>query len=349
MRLKNGLLLGTLIAVLVSTGFFAGSNVSAKKPMLINAAGATFPYPLYSKWLHEYRNVDSDVTINYQSIGSGGGIRQLLDGTIDFGASDAPMKQNERDRAKMPVLHIPTVLGAVSVSYHVPGAGNYLKLEADVLADIFLGKITKWNDPRIATVNTEHALPNLSILVAYRSDGSGTTAIFTDYLAKISTEWKDQVGAGKAVKWPTGLGGKGNEGVAGLIKQTPGAIGYIELAYAKNNGLNVASIQNKSGEFIPPSIDGVSAAANDVFSRTPVKLDVSITDSTAKGAYPISGFTYLLIYEQLNGLKGQKIINFLKWAVGPGQEFAAALSYAPLPSKLIKTVNEKIGEIKLVE
>lgn len=322
-------------------------SLSASAAELINGAGATFPYPLYSKWFSEYQKVDPQTQINYQSIGSGGGIRQFLEKTVDFGATDSPMTDEQLAKATVPVLHIPTVLGAVVLTYNVPGITQTLTLSGDVVADIYLGKITKWNDPRIAQLNAGVALPETDILVVRRSDGSGTTGIFTDYLSKVSVEWKSKVGTGTAVNWPVGLGGKGNEGVSGLIKQTPGSLGYVELIYATNNKLAYASLKNKAGAVVEPSAKSVSAAAAGALKTMPTDFRVSITNAEGKGAYPISGFTYLLVYKEMPRDKGQKIVRFLKWALKDGTKFVEPLHYAPLPKELVRKVEAKIGEITL--
>lgn len=313
---------------------------------LINGAGATFPYPIYSKWFSDYQKVDKDVQFNYQSIGSGGGIRQFAEAkTVDFGASDAPMTEEQLKKAAQPIVHVPTVLGAVVITYHLPGAEKGMKLTADVVADIFLGKITKWNDERIAKQNPGAKLAG-DILVVHRSDGSGTTNIFTDYLSKASAAWKEKVGTGTAVNWPTGLGGKGNEGVAGLVKQTPGTIGYVELIYAENNKLPYAALQNKAGQFVLPSLESVSAAAEGV--KIPDDFRVSIVNGEGKAAYPISGFTYLLVWKTMpDATKGSKLVQFLKWAVADGQKQAASLNYAPLPKALVKRVEAAIAGIEV--
>jgi len=319
----------------------------AADSMLINGAGATFPYPLYSKWFSEYRKVDPSVEINYQSIGSGGGIRQLLDKTIDFGASDAPMTDDQLAKATVPVLHIPTVLGAVVLTYNIPDLQKALNLTPEIITEIFLGRITTWSDAKIAAANPGVTLPkDMVVMVAHRSDGSGTSAIFTDYLAKVSPDWKTKVGAGTSVKWPTGLGGKGNEGVTGLIKQTPGAIGYVELIYAKSNNLPVAAIKNRAGQFVTPTLESVTSAAAGVMKSMPADFRVSITDAEGKATYPISGFTYLLVYQKMDAQKGPKLIRFLNWAIKDGQKMAEPLSYAPLPKALIAKVEAKIKEIK---
>lgn len=314
---------------------------------MITGAGATFPYPLYSKWFSDYHAVHPELQFNYQSIGSGGGIRQLLDKTVDFGASDAPMTDEQLAKSAVPILHIPTVLGAVVVTFNLPGLKSDLHLTPSLVADIFLGKISKWNDPALAKANPKATLPATDIVVVHRSDGSGTTAIFSDYLTKVSEEWKTKVGSGTALKWPTGLGGKGNEGVSGLLKQTEGSIGYIELIYAETNKLAMAKIQNAAGQFVTATTASVTAAAQGALKAMPADFRVSITNAPGKSAYPISGFTYLLVYQRQDRVKGQKVVDFLKWAVGPGQTKIAPLTYAPLPKDLVSQVNKKIATIQL--
>jgi len=313
----------------------------------LTGAGATFPYPIYSKWFSDYA-AKTGVKINYQSIGSGGGIRQLTEGTVDFGASDAPMSDAEIAKLRSPVMHIPTVLGAVVLTYNLPAVTQPLKLSGDVVADIFLGKITKWNDTRIASLNSGAKLPASDILVVHRSDGSGTTYIFSDYLSAVSESWAKAPGKGKELQWPVGLGGKGNEGVAGQVKQTPGAIGYVELAYAKQNGLPYASLRNASGDYVAPSIESVTAAA--AAAKLPPTTDyrVSIVNAASPGAYPIASFTYLLVYrEQADGTKGRKIVEFLRWALRDGEGSAASLDYAPLPSALQSQLLTRVDSIKV--
>jgi phosphate transport system substrate-binding protein len=316
-----------------------GGVAVAAESLLINGAGATFPFPLYSKWFNEYNKLHPDLKFNYQSIGSGGGIKQITEGTVDFGASDAPMTEEELSKAP-DIVHIPTVLGSVVIIHNVPGLSK-LKLSADTLSAVYMGKITKWNDPALAKENPGTKLPDQAILVAHRSDGSGTTAIFTDYLAKVSPEWQKTVGAGKSVKWPVGIGGKGNEGVTGVVKQTPGAIGYVELAYANQNHLEPAALKNKSGTYVMPSIASTSEAAADVV--IPDDFRVSVTDPSGKGAYPIAGFTYLLVRkDQKDAAKGNALIQFLWWASHDGQRFAAPLDYAPLPNPVVKKVEKTV-------
>jgi phosphate transport system substrate-binding protein len=316
----------------------------------LTGAGATFPYPLYSKWFHEYAT-KTGVKINYQSIGSGGGIRQLSEQTVDFGATDAPMSEAELAKAKGgPILHIPTVLGAVVVTYNVPELTRPLRLDGPTLADLFLGKITQWNDARIAALNPGVTLPASDILVVHRSDGSGTSYVFTDYLSRVSPAWATKPGRGKEVQWPVGLGGKGNEGVAGQVKQLPGAIGYVELAYAKQNKLSYADIRNARGEFVSPTIAAVTAAAAGAAAKLPANTDyrVSIVDAPGKGAYPISSFTWLLVYRnQPDAAKGRKLIDFVKWALTEGEKSAATLDYAPVPAAMAKQLIRQLGTVTL--
>lgn len=318
--------------------------VSEKEPVTLNGAGATFPYPLYSKWISEYHRQHPDVRINYQSIGSGGGIRQIVARTVDFGASDAPMKPEEAKKASGKLLHIPTTLGAVAVTYNLDSVKQPLKLDAAVLSDIYLGTIEKWSDPRLAGLNEGVTLPDEDIAVVYRSDGSGTTAVYTDYLAKVSKAFATEVGSGKSVRWPTGLGAKGNEGVTGQIKTTPGAIGYVELAYAIQNELPTAAIENQAGAFVRPTIDAITAAAAGI--DLPDSLYVSITNSPAKGAYPIAAFSYMLVYEDAkNARKGKALAEFLRWALHDGQKYAKPLHYAPLPAGVVGKVDEKLQSL----
>jgi phosphate transport system substrate-binding protein len=303
--------------------------VAAQK---VNGAGATFPYPIYSKWFSEYQKTHKDVEFNYQSIGSGGGIKQVLAQTVDFGATDAPMTDEELKSAKNPIRHIPTVLGAVTVAYNVAGLPANLNLDGVTLANIFLGTVVKWNDASIAKLNPKAKLPATDILVVRRSDGSGTTAVFTEYLAAVSADWKSKVGAGKNVNWPSGIGAKGNEGVSAMISQTDGAIGYTELAYAINAELKMASLKNAKGEFIPPSVSSITAAAS-IVTKFDGDLRMSIINAKTKGAYPISSFTYILLPESKSA-QVVAIRTFLGWALNDGQNFASALHYAPLPKKM---------------
>ncbi len=313
----------------------------------LTGAGATFPYPLYSKWFSDYAN-NTGIKINYASIGSGGGIRQLTEGTVDFGATDSPMTDDEIAKAEGPILHIPAVLGAVVLIYNVPGITQQLKLTGPVIADVFLGKIKKWNDRRIAELNAGSALPNTDILVVHRSDGSGTTFIFTDYLAAISPAWASGPSKGKEVQWPAGLGAKGNEGVTGQVKQTPGAIGYTELVYAKQNKLPFAHVQNAAGNFIEPSVETVTAAAAGAAEQLSTDTDyrLSIVNAPGAQAYPISSYTWLLVYQrQTDAVKGRKLVDFLKWALTDGQGVAGSLDYAPLPTSMAARLAERVGTI----
>ena len=316
----------------------------------LNGAGATFPYPIYSKWFSDYAT-KTGVKINYQSIGSGGGIKQLSEQTVDFGASDAPMSDTELGKAKGGlVLHFPTVLGAVVVTYNVPGLTKSLNLTGDVIADIFLGKITKWNDARIAKLNPGVKLPGADVLVVHRSDGSGTSYVFTDYLTAVSPEWAAGPGKGKEVKWPVGLGGKGNEGVAGQVKQTPGTIGYVELAYANQNRLPVAKLKNAAGQFVSPTIASITAAAAGALEKLGPNTDYRVTIVNAPGAeaYPISSFTWLLVYQrQQDSAKGKKLVDFIRWALTEGEGSAAALDYAPIPEAVSKQLLEKLASIQV--
>ena len=313
----------------------------------LTGAGATFPNPIYQKWFSEYRKAHSDVQINYQSIGSGGGIRQVSEGTVDFGASDGPMTDEQLSSAKTKILHFPTVLGSVVPAYNVPGVTEEIKFTPDVLAGIFLGKIANWNDPAIAKANPEiKNFPNTNIIVVHRSDGSGTTYIFTDYLSKVNSEWKNTVGKGTSPHWPTGLGGKGNEGVAGSIRQLPGSIGYVELIYAVQNKIPYGSVKNSSGVFMKASLESTTAAAASSKSM-PADFRVSITDAPGKDAYPISSFTWLLIPQSSkDAQKGKILADFLNWMVNDGQKMVAELSYAPLPASVAEKVKGAIKQVK---
>jgi phosphate transport system substrate-binding protein len=311
----------------------------------INGAGATFPYPMYSKWFSEYNKQKPDVRINYQSIGSGGGIQQLLAGTVDFGASDGPMTDAQLEKAKGKIIHVPAVLGAVVPAYNIPDVKQELKFTPQVLADIFLGKITNWNDKAIAAANPGVTFPNQPIVVVHRSDGSGTTYIFTDYLSKVSSEWKNNVGKGTSVKWPLGLGGKGNEGVAGVVRQMPGALGYVELIYAVQNKITYGSVKNAAGNFVKASLESTTAAA--ASAAMPADFRVSITNAPGKEAYPISSFTWLLVPEQSKDAnKGKMISEFLTWMLGPGQEMTKQLTYAPLPPPVIEKVRAAVKSVR---
>jgi phosphate transport system substrate-binding protein len=331
----------------------AGDTSNAKSNTAgvdLNGAGATFPYPIYGKWTTDYA-AKTGIKINYQSIGSGGGVRQIREQTVDFGASDAPMSDEEMASAKGgPIMHIPTVLGADVVTYNLPEVTQQLKLSGEVVADIFLGKIKKWNDPRIGTLNAGAKLPAADILVVHRSDGSGTTFIFTDYLSAVSPEWKRVVGKGKEVNWPTGIGAKGNEGVAGQVKQTPASIGYVELAYAKQNNLAHAAIRNKAGQFVTATKEGIAAAAQASAPNVPANSDyrISVVDAPGATSYPISSYTWLLVYRnQTDATKAKKLTDFLKWALTEGEQSAMALDYAPLPEALAQRLLIRIDSIKV--
>jgi phosphate transport system substrate-binding protein len=316
----------------------------------LTGAGATFPYPIYSKWFSDYA-AQKGVRINYASIGSGGGVRQLSDQTIDFGATDGPMSDAELARAKGgPILHVPTVLGADVLAYNLPGLTQPLRLTGAAIADIFLGRIVKWNDARLAAINPGVALPDQDVLVVHRSDGSGTTYIFTDYLAAVSPEWAQRVGKGKEVKWPTGLGAKGNEGVAGQVRQLPGSIGYIEMVYANQNKLAYADVQNAAGQFVRASAASTTAAAEGAMAQMGPGSDyrVSIVNAAGANAYPISSFTWLIVYQrQLDAVKGRKLVDFIRWALTEGQKSAAALDYAPLPEALASQLVERLDTIQV--
>jgi len=316
-------------------------------PMLINGAGASFPYPIYSKWFDEYAKINPDIHINYQSIGSGGGIRQASELTVDFGATDGPMNEEQMSKAKVKLLHFPTVLGAVVPTYNLPEVQSDLNFTPKALAGIFLGTITKWNDPEIAKANPDAKLPDKPIIVIHRSDGSGTTYVWVDYLSKVSSEWKEKVGVGTSVNWPVGLGGKGNEGVAGLVKQTPDSIGYVELIYAEQNKTPYGRVQNSAGQFVKASLETVTAAAAGASKAMPSDFRVSITNASGEKAYPIASFTWLLIPEKINDpKKGKAITGFLRWMLKDGQGLAPALLYAPLPKEIVAMEEKAIGQIK---
>lgn len=312
----------------------------------LNGAGATFPYPLYSKWFSEYGKIDPGVEINYQSIGSGGGVRQLLEKTIDFGASDAPMKDEQLAKAKPAIFHFPTVMGAVVLTYNLPGMTAEIRLTPELVADLFLGKIFYWNDAKIAAVNPGVSLPDVPVMIVHRSDGSGTTAVFTDYLSKVSPEWKSRVGAGTAVKWPVGLGGKGNEGVTGFIKNSPGALGFVELLYAEKNKLQVALLKNSAGNFVKPSAASITEAAAGQLKDVPKDFRMSLTNAAGPGSYPIASFTYLLLYQKFAPVKAAKLKAFLTWALTDGQKMAADMYYAPLPKALAERARAQLKEIE---
>ena len=332
------------------TASSTASSASSGGSVDLTGAGATFPYPLYSKWFSVYAG-KTGVKINYQSIGSGGGIRQLSEGTVDFGASDSPMSDEEMSKAKGgPILHIPTVLGAVVITYNVPGLTVPLNLTGKAIADIFSGRITKWSDTRVTSLNPGVKLPATDILVVHRSDGSGTSYIFTDYLTNAVPAWATSVGKGKEVKWPVGLGAKGNEGVAGQVQQTPGAIGYVELAYAKQNNLPSAAVENKAGKRVLPSVASATAAAAGAAQALPANTDyrISIVNAPGPDSYPISSFTWILVYQhQTDAAKGKKLIDFLNWALTEGEAEASSLDYAPLPSSMASSVKARLTTIDL--
>jgi len=336
------------VAVAVAT--MALSLAATDAQTILNGAGATFPYPLISKWSNEYHKIKPDIQINYQSIGSGGGIKQMIAGTVDWGASDAPLtdqQMHDADSAHGPIIHVPETLGAVVIAYNIPGVNQTLKFDGTTIADIFLGKITSWNDDRIKALNHGVNFPEQQIVVVHRADGSGTTYIFSDYLSKVSSEWKDKVGRSTSLNWPVGIGGKGNEGVSGQVSRTPGAIGYVELIYALQNNISFADIKNPAGVFVKPSISGVTAALGNAAKTLPEDLRFSITNAPGKDSYPISSATWLLIYKnQTDPAKGKAVVEFIKWAVTEGQQFSAALNYAPLPKNI---QNLDVEKLKMVQ
>jgi phosphate transport system substrate-binding protein len=340
-------LTGALLAILV-LGVVAWA---AQKALLINGAGATFPYPIYSKWFDVYHSKNPNIEFNYQSVGSGAGIKQETEGTVDFGATDGPMNDEQmkafQDKRKCAILHFPTVLGAAVPTYNVPGVTGALNFTPEALAGIFLGKITKWNDPAIAGPNKGVNLPANEIVVVHRSDGSGTTYIWTDYLSKVSDEWKSKVSRATSVNWPVGLGGKGNEGVTGLIKQTPNSIGYVELIYAAQNNIPYGAVKNSVGAFVKADLASVSAAGAAVAKEMPDDFRVSITNTPGKTAYPISSFTWLLIPAKIeDAAKRDAIKGFLKWMLAEGQSYAEALSYAKLPKEVVQKEEEAINKVQ---
>jgi phosphate transport system substrate-binding protein len=333
----------SLLAVLLTVATFA----AAAGQVLLNAAGATFPYPMYSKWFDVYHQTHPEVQINYQSIGSGGGIRQLIDKTVDFGASDGPMNDDQLKQSSVPILHFPTVLGADVPSYNLPGVTAELNFTPEALGGIFLGKITKWNDPAIASANPGVKLPSDDIVVVHRSDGSGTTYIWTDYLSKISPEWLQKVGKATSVNWPVGLGGKGNEGVAGLVEQTPDSLGYVELIYAVQNKIAYGRVKNSSGAFVKADLASVSAAAAAAAKYIPDDFRVSITNPEGKAAYPIASFTWLLIPSKFSdSTKRDAVKDFLKWMMTDGQQYCEGLSYAKLPKEVVAKEMKAIAQIQ---
>ncbi len=337
-----------LAAVVLGFGLTveAPSAAPAPSPLLLNATGATFPNPIYSKWFAEYNRAHPDIQVNYNSLGSGAGIRQLQAGTVDFGASDAPMTDQQLHDTKVPVLHFPTVLGAVVPTYNIQGVNQELNFTGEVLADIFLGKITKWNDPALTSLNKGVSLPDTDIVVIHRSDGSGTSYVWTDYLSKISPEWSSRVGRNASVNWPVGMGGKGSEGLTGLVKQQPGALGYVELTYAIQNKLPYGRVKNSAGVFQKADLPAVTAAAASEAKGIPADFRVSITDAPGKGAYPICTFTYLLIPSKIDdAAKKDAIKGFLHWMLTDGQNDVEALDYAKLPKELVARELKAIAQI----
>ncbi len=325
-----------------------GSSTTDAPPVQVNGAGATFPYPIYSKWFSEYNALHPNVRINYQSIGSGGGVRQLQNQTVFFGASDYPMTDEQLAAAPGTVLHLPTVVGSVVPVYNLSGITAELKFTGSILADIFLGRITKWNDPALVAVNAGVALPDRSITVVHRSDGSGTTYVWVDYLAKVSPAWKEKVGVATSVNWPVGLGGKGNEGVAGLVKLTDGAIGYVEPVYATQNQIPFGAVQNASGAFVKSSIASVTAVADGAAPTMPDDFRVSITNAPGDASYPIASFTWLLFYETpKDTVQAAAMVEFLKWALTDGQAFAAELGYSPLPASVVEKELRALERIRV--
>ncbi len=341
--MNGGIYVTKKLFLVAAVTLLAATSSLAQK---LNGAGATFPYPIYSKWFNEFSGAHSGVQINYQSIGSGGGIRQVTTGTVDFGASDGPMTDEQIAQSKVKLIHIPTVMGAVVPIYNLPGVNQALKFAPDVLADIYLGKVTNWNDARIAKDNPGLQLPNQEIFVVHRSDGSGTTYIFTDYLSKVSNDWKNGPGKGGAVNWPKGIGGKGNEAIAGMVRQMPGAVGYVELIYAMQNKIAFGAVRNAAGTWVSGSIEGVTEAAASM-KAMPADFRVSITNAPGKNAYPISSFTWLLVpVKAQDPAKGKVIKDFLSWMVDQGQTEAPALYYAPLPKMVAEKVKSAIGTLQ---
>jgi phosphate transport system substrate-binding protein len=339
------------LSALLVVALAAAISVHSQGNLLINGAGASFPYPVYSKWFDEFHKAHGNIQINYQSVGSGAGIKQVTEGTVDFGASDGPMNDEQikayQDKHGSPILHFPTVLGAAVPTYNIPGVSATLNFTPEALAGIFLGRVTKWNDPLIASANKGVNLPNKDIVVVHRSDGSGTTYIWTDYLSKVSDDWKNKVGKGTSINWPVGLGGKGSEGVTGLVKQTPNAIAYVELTYAAQNNIAYGAVKNSSGTFVKADLASVSAAAAGAAKDMPADFRVSITNGSGKNAYPISSFTWLLIPSKFSdAAKGAAIKELLKWSLGDGQNLVEALSYAKLPKEVVAKELKAMGQIQ---
>ena len=350
--------LGMLMTFAAGAVLLAGCSGTSSTPesressgaagVQINGAGATFPNPIYSKWFAEYNKLHPDVRINYQPIGSGGGIRQITSRTVAFGATDGPMTDEQLKAAPGRILHFPTVLGAVVPVYNIPGVSQELKFTGQVLANITLGKVTKWNDPAIATLNPGISLPASDITVVHRSDGSGTTYIWVDYLSKVAPEFKQRVGVATSVSWPVGVGAKGNEGVAGLVRQTPGSLGYIELIYALQNNIAYGSVQNRAGTFVRASVESVTAAADSAAPQMPEDFRVSLTNAPGPNAYPIASFTWLLLYQQpQDKAQARVLVDFLRWALGDGQKYASELGYAPLPKAVVDKELQALQQVEL--
>jgi phosphate transport system substrate-binding protein len=345
-RAASCLLLSVSLALLLMGCSGNSGGGTAGGVVRLNGMGATFPNPLYQKWMSEYGKLNPNVQIDYQSQGSGAGIKGIQSQTVDFGASDAPMSDADLKAAPGEILHIPTVLGAVVITYNLQDVSQPLQFSADVLADIFLGKIKRWDDPKIKADNAGVNLPAADITVVYRADSSGTSAVFTEYLSKVSPEWKEKVGTDKSPKWPVGQGGKGNEGVMGQIKQQPNTIGYTELTYALTSKLPVAKIKNSAGKFVEPTLDAITAAASETVAGTPADLRVSITNAAGENAYPISSYTYILAYkDQKDGVRGKALVDFLWWATHDGEKFEKELHYSPLPAEIVKRAEEKLNSI----
>jgi phosphate transport system substrate-binding protein len=342
MKIMNRALAAATVAALL------GAGAAAQQNLQINGAGATFPNPIYSKWFDEYNKQHSNIQINYQSVGSGAGIRQVQAQTVFFGATDGPMTNDQLLASPSKILHFPTVLGAVVPVYNIPNIKDELKFDGAALANIFLGKITKWNDPALVKLNPGVTLPATDVTVVHRSDGSGTTYIWVDYLSKTSPEFLKKVGVNTSVNWPTGVGGKGNEGVAGLVTQTPGSIGYVELIYALQNKISYGSVQNMAGEFVKASVSAVTAAAAEAAAKMPADFRVSITNAPGKGVYPVSSFTWLLFYESpKDKAQGKAMVDFMKWALTDGQKYCGDLGYAPLPEAVVKLEMAALAKIKV--
>jgi phosphate transport system substrate-binding protein len=335
-------------AIVVAAGVVALATGVAAQKVQIQGAGATFPNPIYQKWISEYNKIHPNVEINYQSLGSGAGIRQITNKTVFFGASDGPMTNEQLQAAPSRIFHFPTVLGADVPVYNLPGITAEVKFSGQVLADIFLGKITKWNDPALAKLNAGVNLPGSDITVVHRSDASGTTYIWVDFLSKVSAEWKAKAGVATQVNWPTGVGAKGNEGVAGIVQQTPGSLGYVELVYALQNKIAYGSVQNMAGEFTKATVESVTAAAGAAAGKMPADFRVSITNAPGKGVYPISSFTWILLYENPGDkTQAKAMLDFMKWALADGQKFAGGLGYAPLPAEVVKLEEAQLAKIKV--